>query len=59
MNKIMPHSMYGKAKAIENQQSTSRGREAVEINSSIWKQCFRLLIYTCGSNKMKTVHLQI
>lgn len=59
MNKIMPHSMYGKAKANENQQSTRRVREAVEINSSIWKPCFRLLIHTCGSNKMKTVHLQI
>lgn len=44
MNKIMPHSVSRKVKADENKTNKIiqlEGREAVEINSCILKQCFR------------------
>lgn len=45
----MPPSVSGKGKADENKTNKIiqlEGREAVEINSYILKQCFGLLIYS-------------
>lgn len=49
LNKIMPRSVSGKWKANENKTNKItelEGREALEMNSSILKQCFRLLVYS-------------